>query len=105
MASEEIEYGYIEDGNASRYYLLINKKPVPVWVADALVPQLQEQKALISSEREAAVKSAKLDENAWSRQQMIARSAFGENDWAIKLFNDRKLKLLELQSENKEIKK
>jgi hypothetical protein len=48
MASEEIEYGYIEDGNASRYYLLINKKPVPVWVADALVPQLQEQKALIS---------------------------------------------------------
>lgn len=46
----------------------------------------------------------RIKENAWSRQQMIARNAFGEMNWAIKIFNDRKLKLLEANPQTSEDK-
>jgi hypothetical protein len=59
----------------------------------------------------AQVAAARLDENAWSRQQMIAaqalqapNSGFGRMlKWAIRIFNERKLELLaHLTTEQKE---
>jgi hypothetical protein len=81
--------------NASSIVSLLNRYK---WF-DIYIKQRDQQKELEWRER---VREAKLQENAWSRQQMIVaqaleapNSGFGRMiKWSIDLFNKRKLELL-----------
>jgi hypothetical protein len=38
---KEYKYGFIEDGEADRHFLIVDDKVLDIWAADALVPLLE----------------------------------------------------------------
>jgi len=121
-------WGWAKSGEDTNFYLM-DKDNVDTFTRDVLALIKTHDELLHSKVNEAldtyqhrmlkkneeqvaeAVRKAKLEENAWSRQKMIATQAFDAPNsgfgrmvkWAISLFNERKLELLgEAQLKNKD---